>query len=575
MKLNIMSTTPVEQIKERLSITDVALSYIKLEKAGSNYKARCPFHNERTPSFFISPARGTYHCFGCNRGGDIFSFVEEIEGVDFASALKTLADKAGVELRAVDPKLKSEYERLYSVLEEATRFFENSLGANPSAKEYLAKRGLNVGTIADWRLGYADTNWSTLYDVLKRKGFTDEEIEKAGLSVLGNRGHYDRFRGRIMFPLSNTIGRVVGFSGRLFDAPSKGEAAKYVNTPETPLYHKSSVLYGYDKAKRAMLQSNTAILVEGQVDLLMAHQAGTFNTVALSGTALTADHLQMIKRFSDSLIVALDGDDAGLNASERAFRLAISLGIDVKVARLPKDVDPADLIAKDKDEWNKVIKEAHHIVDFVLSSIRERKLDEPAFRREVGKRVIPYIAEISNKIDQAHFVGKVANELKVAEEHVWEEVKKLPNMPAIEDTIKGIEKPNISRRNKIRATIAGITSWQEGIKNPLIDPKTLRERYDALARTYDLMEIDLVPPEEKEKMILVFENNYNDEKKLSREVDELFINLELDCLEEKFERTMRKLKEMEEKGEIEKTGELFKECQEISKSINNLKNSRH
>jgi DNA primase len=463
------------------------------------------------------------------------------------------------------------------VLEEATRFFENSLGANPSAKEYLTKRGINVGTIADWRLGYADTNWSSLYDVLKSKGFTDQEIEKAGLSIMGNRGYYDRFRGRIMFPLSNTIGRIVGFSGRIFDLPSKGEAAKYVNTPETPLYHKSAVLYGYDKAKRTMLQSNTAILVEGQMDLLSAHQAGTLNTVALSGTALTADHLHMIKRFADSLIVALDGDDAGLNASERAFRLAISLGIDVKVARLPKDVDPADLIMKDKEGWNKVIKEAHHIVDFVLDAIKEKNLPEPAFRREVGKRVIPYIAEISNKIDQAHFVGKVAHELKVAEEHVWEEVKKLPSTPPPEDLKPAIEKPNISRRNKIRATIAGITSWQEGIKEKLIDPKNIRERYNTLAHAYDLMDIELVPDTERERMILVFENNYTEDKKLLREVDELFINLELDCLEEKFGDEMRKLQEAERSGDakrIDEVTELTKKCNEISQKINELKNNR-
>ena len=242
--------SPVDKIKERLSIVDVVSSYLKLERAGINMKARCPFHSERTASFFVSPTRGSFHCFGCNKGGDIFSFVQEIEGMDFRKSLEILAERAGVELKGTDPRERSELAGLRAVLEEATSFFQKNLQQNSKALEYLKKRGLKDETIEDFRLGYVSEDWDTLVKHLHAKKIPDNLIEKAGLSIVGQRGPYDRFRGRIMFPLADGQGRIIGFSGRLFPEGREEMGGKYINTPETMLYNKSQVLYGFDHARR-------------------------------------------------------------------------------------------------------------------------------------------------------------------------------------------------------------------------------------------------------------------------------------------------------------------------------------
>src|SRR3972149_5550617 len=301
--------SPVEQIKDRLSIIDVISSYLKLEKAGQNFKARCPFHNEKTPSFFVSPSRNSYHCFGCNRGGDIFTFTEEIEGVSFSDALKTLAERAGVTLTATGNKEREENKKSYDLLEAATKFFETNLLRSETVKNYIKARGLKEETVRNFRLGFAPDGWSNLLDYLKAKGFPEKLIEENGLIIKCQKGYYDRFRGRIMFPLSDSQGRVVGFTGRIFDDGSKPSSAKategkYVNSPETVLYNKSKILYGYDKAKREMLKEDFCIIVEGQMDLLMAHQAGTANSVAVSGTALSEEHIKLIKRFTETIMLS-------------------------------------------------------------------------------------------------------------------------------------------------------------------------------------------------------------------------------------------------------------------------------
>src|SRR3990167_7220635 len=331
--------SPVAKIKERLSIEDVVSSYIKLERAGANLKAKCPFHNEKTPSFFVSPSRESYYCFGCGASGDIFTFVEEFEGLDFKGALKLLAARAGIVLEYQNKEEESEKEKLYKALEESTLYFSNNLKENKKVLEYLKSRGLSEDTIKDFRVGFAKDDWRELYNYLKKEGYSDPELERAGLVIKSEKGFYDRFRGRIMFPISDSSGRIIAFSGRVFNGDKK--SAKYINSPETPIFSKSSVLYGLDRAKESIRKNNFSILVEGQMDLLLSHQAGYRNTVATSGTALSestetkenvVSNLGLIRRLSENLVLAFDGDKAGLHASERAGRIALSLGMDVKVA---------------------------------------------------------------------------------------------------------------------------------------------------------------------------------------------------------------------------------------------------
>ena len=357
-------TDNVQQIKERLNITDVISGYIRLTKAGVNHRALCPFHNEKTPSFMVSPSRQSWHCFGCGEGGDIFTFVEKIEGIEFLDALKILAGKAGIELEYSDPKMRSEKDRLYEICETSAQFFTQQLG-NPIIN-YLYKRGLKDETISEWRLGYSPDSWDSLLTFLKSKGYRETEMEKAGLIIQDTRYKiqdtrwHDRFRNRLMFPIFDTSGRVVAFSGRIMHdvVPSKTEHAdsgKYINSPETILFSKSRILYGFNRAKTDIRKNDAAILVEGQMDVILPWQDGVKNIIATSGTALTEDQLTIIRRLTGNLIMAFDMDDAGFRATKRGVDLAQGLGFNISVLRLESGKDTADFVADNSGQLGGIL----------------------------------------------------------------------------------------------------------------------------------------------------------------------------------------------------------------------------
>ena len=434
--------SPVDEIKARVDIVDLVNSYVRLQKAGVNFRACCPFHNEKSPSFFVTPARQIWHCFGCGKGGDIFAFLMDIEGYDFPEALKVLGDRAGVEVKKEDPKLKSERVRLIGLLDAATAFFEERLLENQSASEYLQKRGLRSETISEFRIGYAPDDWHALGAYLKNKGFDDAEIEKSGLSIKAqtkNYGpqtinYYDRFRGRIMFPIADYSGRVVGFGGRVF--PEREKEAKYMNSPETPLYQKSKILYGLHKAKSDILRSETCIVVEGYMDTLMAHQAGTKNVVASSGTALTADQVHMLRRLSHAFIAAFDMDAAGENAARRGIDLALKENFEVRVARLGEHKDPADAIAKDPAIWVDAVKNAIHIVQFYLDSALEKHSPRtPELSRAVQATVLPVVASLSSELERAHWSRELSAVLGIKEEIIWEAQKSFRISPSADGAV--------------------------------------------------------------------------------------------------------------------------------------------
>ena len=322
---------PKDQVKENLSIVDVVSTYIRLEKSGNQFRARCPFHNEKTPSFYVSLERKSFHCFGCQQHGDIFTFVEKIENIPFYDALKILADRAGVSLK--DSERNKEDSRLIALLKDATLQFEKNLQNSAEAREYLLGRGLTNETISTFHIGYAKNEWRDIFIFLSGLGYTPEEMEQAGVVIKTEKGFYDRFRGRIMFPIRNVSGATVGYSGRILPSlvdPTMAQG-KYVNTPETALYHKSKILFGYDTAKKAMNESKEVVVVEGQMDLCMSYQAGVNNTVAVSGTAFTDEHIHLIKRFCDRVILSFDTDNAGQNALKKSALLCLLGGLDVYV----------------------------------------------------------------------------------------------------------------------------------------------------------------------------------------------------------------------------------------------------
>ncbi len=431
--------TPVEQIKARLSTVDVVGSYLKLIRAGSNFKAVCPFHSEKSPSFFVSPARDVWHCFGCGAGGDQFRFVMQIEGVDFREALRILAERAGVELRAENPRERNERTRLFDLLELAAAFYQRELGTYSAVKDYLAGRGVTNETVQKFRLGYAppeSVGWRTFTEYALVKGYKLEELEKAGLSIRKQDSScYDRFRNRIMFPIADANGRVVGFGGRIFDAPQNAKnhvpgeeeiaPAKYINTPQTPLYDKSAVLYAFDKAKMAIRKENNCVVVEGYMDAIMAHQAGTEQVVAVSGTALTNRQLTLLRRLCDKISMSFDMDMAGEFATRRSIDLALEMGFDIRALSLPSGKDPADLISKDAALWRNTVAGAVDIISYFLAKAFGR-YDRRALegKRGIIASVLPLVARLPREVDKAHWVGRIAERIGVREDAVWQDLGK-------------------------------------------------------------------------------------------------------------------------------------------------------
>lgn len=425
-------SSEIEEIKSRLNIVEVISSYIKLEKAGANFRACCPFHSEKSPSFFVSPSRQIWHCFGCGEGGDIFQFVMKIEGVEFLDALKILAQKAGVQLEHKTEsykKLKSERQVIYEICNLSSLFFQTQLRKSKKGEgvlKYLYDRKITDDSITDFKIGYAPDLWNSLSDFLVSRGHKREDVEKAGLAVKREgKDSIDRFRSRIMFPIFDINSQIVGFTGRIFN--KKDEVAKYLNTPNTLVYDKSRIIYGLDKAKIDIRREDRCVLVEGNVDCIMSHQAGIKNAVAVSGTALTNTHLNILKRYSNNLSLAFDMDMAGNKATKRSVDLAQKTGFNIKVVEMPRGKDPADVISEGgKESWEKLIKDSKPIMQFYFDIALEGKdLALVEDKKEVLNILLPEIKIIENKIEQAHWIEELSSNLKAREEDIREELGKV------------------------------------------------------------------------------------------------------------------------------------------------------
>lgn len=532
--------TPVEQIKERLGIVDVISSYVEVVHSGGHYKAKCPFHNEKTPSFFVSPERRGYYCFGCGAKGDIFTFVQAFEGLDFQGALRVLAARAGVELGRGNYAENREKDRLYAALEEATQFFERALASHEPARAYLARRGVRPETIKHFRLGFAPLAWRELSGYLAGKKFAEAEIEKAGLAKRGDKGFYDRFRGRVMFPISDSSGRIIGFSGRILE--DDGTSAKYLNSPEGPLFDKSSILYGIDKAKFSIRKHNFSVLVEGQMDLVLSHQAGFTNTVASSGTALAEDlstrehivtNLGVMRGLSKNVILAFDRDQAGMKAALRAAGIALSVDMEAKIARLPKGKDPADVILESgASAWKAVLADARHVIEFEAERIAEEGLAPHRMPRAVRERILPYLRELPGAMEQAHFVKVVAEKTSIGEDAIWADLKRAaaPAMPAAPSApLPGARAPQ-PRSQAIARQIRGIIAWQESSPASVIDAAACRIRAKEVMGEKPADALFAQPVEEEER--LEAEVAYKTHGNLGRVLEELFLNAKEAALRE-------------------------------------------
>ena len=451
-----MST--IDEIKDRLDIVEVISSYVPLQKSGRNYKALCPFHSEKTPSFVVFPDSQRWHCFGaCGEGGDVFNFVMKQEGWDFRTALEELARRAGVELRPRTPaqvQAEDEADRLRGLLATAAQYYQHLLRHAPeaeAARAYVAKRGLSDETIERFLLGYSLPGWERTRAYLTEQGYTVEELIKAGLLVQreDGSGGYDRFRDRLMIPIRDTKGRVIGFGARTLDPQG---VPKYINSPQTILFDKSHTLFGLDLARQAIRRQDRAVIVEGYMDVMQANQAGFANVVAQMGTALTEPQLRQLQRHTHRLVLALDPDLAGIQATLRGVEVArdvleqkwepvfnpkglvgyeARLGAEIRVLRLPRGQDPDDLIREDPQSWTVLVEQAVPVVDFYLQMLLEEiDLDDTKAKAQVVDTLLPLLQTVANPVEREDFVQKIARTLRVDPRAVHARLRSTQRRPA-------------------------------------------------------------------------------------------------------------------------------------------------
>jgi DNA primase len=427
-----------EEVKSKLDIVEVIREYVPVKAVGANFQAVCPFHNEKTPSFVISPDKQIWHCFGCSRGGDVFTFVMEKEGLSFVEALRLLAPKAGVTLKHENPEKFSKRSRILDIMEIAGKYYAHILKSvnGKVAKEYLVNRGLKEETIEDWRLGYSPDSWSSLYEFLKQRPlignkYSDEEIVAAGLAIKkeasgSSRGYYDRFRDRIMFPIWDVNNNIVAFTARVNPEKEKTEKmGKYINSPQTEIYDKSRILFALNKAKNAIRKLDFAIVVEGQMDAIACHNHGFANTVASSGTALTTEQITLIKRFTNNLALAFDMDSAGQMAADRGIKEALAQNMNLKVITLPYGKDPDDCLKNNPDDFKKAVEEASPMLDYYFGKI-SAGLDLNLLDNKISVRdkMFEMIDLVPNNSEQGYWLKKMSEELDFSEPDIREEFKK-------------------------------------------------------------------------------------------------------------------------------------------------------
>lgn len=411
---------PKDEIKAKLDIVAVIGEYLELKPAGMHgFRALCPFHAEKSASFHVSSDRQIFHCFGCGEGGDIFSFVQKMEGMDFPEVLMHLGEKAGVEIKRFSTTEGNTKQRLMGIHELATSFYKKVLTSSSGAsvaREYLANRGITTELIDRFEIGFAPDDWSMLSDALLKRGFSEAELVQAGLSLKKKSGSgiLDRFRARIMIPLRDQHGKTVGFTGRQLPG-ADSNMGKYVNSPETPIYHKGRLVYGLDLAKRAIKDKHGVIVMEGNLDVVASNKIGVQNVVASSGTALTQEQLELIKRYTDTVVFCFDRDAAGLTAAKKGVTIARTLGFDVRAISLPTDVkDPDDLVQKDPNAWKKLSEASIPFMQYLFDrTLFNRDISNVDDKRVISQELLPAITEMTDVVEREHWLAKLASLLNI------------------------------------------------------------------------------------------------------------------------------------------------------------------
>ena len=587
-----MSSDVTQKIKDKLDIVDFLKQYLELKPAGKNFKALCPFHKEKSPSFMISPERQSWHCFGsCGEGGDIIKFLMKYENLEFYDALKILAEKAGVELKDFANRDFKSFNALYVLMAEAKDFFRDNLFKSRQALDYLKERGLAEETVREFELGLAPDGSDVLTRHLLKKGYKIEDIEKAGLTVKTERGTYwDRFRSRLMFPIYNHIGKVAAFTGRLLPWNDNPNFGKYVNSPETPIFQKSKVLYGFHKTKNNIREAKSAVVVEGQMDFLMIWQDGVKNAVATSGTALTAEHLAVLRRSADELILSFDADEAGQAAAERAIDLTGANDFSVKLLVIedPKLKDPADVVKSGPGKIGELVEKSKSAMDYLFykyisagggsSSGGKNVFNDQKLKKNNIRIVLSKIKNLSSGIDRSHWLKELANILGIDEKFLIEEMDaiKIEFIKRSSVSAEGEIKEEISsHRDLIIQRLFGIFLYKNDLKTLNEYTKYFPERY---VEIYKSIENEENAPDNIKDLIntinlrFSFENQNLDDDKLNKELRMLERELKMEFFKDK-QRELIKLRNMAEKnGDEEKVKKYLDEFAVVSKELYNVQN---
>ncbi|MBD3248309.1 DNA primase, partial [Candidatus Falkowbacteria bacterium] len=486
-----------DEIKTRLDIVDVVREYVpSLKPVGVNFTALSPFKREKTPSFVVSPEKQIWHCFSSGKGGDLISFVMEMEGVSFVEALRILAPKAGVVLRKENKEYASKRNRLLDIMDICVNYYHRALLESPQAqgvRDYLKKRDLDENTLVEWQIGYSPESWDDIINILKKRGFSDNEIFAAGISVKKENSSsrfYNRFRGRVMFPINDFSGNPVAFTARVSPEKEKTEVmGKYINSPQTMIYDKSKILFGLDKAKQAIREEKLAIVVEGQMDVITAHQNGFKNVVASSGTALTADQLKLIKRYTANVAFCFDMDEAGQLAADRAIKEAMAEEMNIKVITIPDGKDPDEYIKKDPEGWQKCAKEARHVMEYYFEKIFSRiNAEVIEGKREAAAKILPIIARFNNGIERDFWIKQLSEKIDIPEQTLRDTLvkSKEPKKHIAKEDVPQMaeEKKEESREEKLSQVLMSLALKFPDLLNYIMDNITIDHIFGSINKIF-------------------------------------------------------------------------------------------
>ena len=610
-----------EDIKIKLDIVEVIREYIPVKAVGANFQAICPFHNEKSPSFVISPDKQIWHCFGCGRGGDVFSFVMEKEGLGFMEAMRLLAPKAGVTLKNENPEEYSKRNRILDILELAGKYYAYNLknSANKNALNYLDKRALKEETINEWQLGYSPDAWDSLYKFLKARPlsgqkFTDEEMFLAGVIIKKDQsrsqgGYYDRFRDRIMFPIWDVNNNLIAFTARVNPEKEATEKmGKYINSPQSAVYDKSRVLFALNKAKTAIRKADLAIVVEGQMDAISCHQAGFTNVVASSGTALTREQVTLLKRFTTNIALSFDMDDAGQMAADRGIKEVLAQEMNLKIIVLPYGKDPDECLKNNPADFKKAIEEAKPMLEYYFNKISDGlDLNELDNKQAVTKKMLAMISLVSNNVERDFWLKKVSADLEITENVLRENLEKIlqdnlsKNTGVTSDgaTVKKNEKSsgakglNLSREEKLSELLLSLLIkfpdfLSYAISN--LEPDLLAGEenigfYKSLIIYYNKVALleysafhsylaEMGNNSEKllEKLILLGEKDFYDyeETQVKSEIIKIIVELKKYSYQKNIKKIEKLLLESEKKGDSNETLRLMDELKRLTDEIKKI-----